>query len=47
MKQMTFLVFVMVLWLATCSAPEALIPTLQADVPAAETALPPEVAPIK
>lgn len=42
MKQMTFIVFVMVLWLATCSAPEALMPTLQADdVPAAETAVPP------
>ena len=46
MKRTTFIVFVLVLWLATCGpkpqtpAPEA-VPPAQADIPATETTVPP------
>lgn len=45
MKRVTFIVFVMVLWLATCSAPPPEMPApasalMQTDIPATETAIP-------
>lgn len=46
MKRITFVVFVLVLWLATCSAPEPdasapMVASTQTAVSATETAVPP------